>query len=71
MVIEKIGATNMKDMGKVMGIANKQLAWKAIQLLKTYTIQSFTSTREKSSTRTIELGMIPKSGEHDDRFWRS
>ena len=29
MVIEKIGATNMKDMGKVMGIANKQLAGQA------------------------------------------
>ena len=29
MVIEKIGATNMKDMGKVMGMVNKQLAGQA------------------------------------------
>ena len=28
-VIKKFGATNMKDMGKVMGIANKQLAGQA------------------------------------------
>ena len=28
-VIEKIGATNMKDMGKVMGMVNKQLAGQA------------------------------------------
>ncbi|MCH2655569.1 MAG: GatB/YqeY domain-containing protein, partial [Flavobacteriales bacterium] len=28
-VIEKVGATTMKDMGKVMGMANKQLAGKA------------------------------------------
>ena len=29
MVIEKVGATKMKDMGKVMGMANKQLAGQA------------------------------------------
>ena len=28
-VIEKVGATTMKDMGKVMGMANKQLAGQA------------------------------------------
>ena len=28
-VIEKVGATKMKDMGKVMGMANKQLAGQA------------------------------------------
>ncbi len=28
-VIEKVGATSMKDMGKVMGIASKELAGKA------------------------------------------
>ncbi len=28
-IIEKIGATSMKDMGKVMGVASKQLAGKA------------------------------------------
>ena len=28
-IIEKIGATSMKDMGKVMGLASKQLAGKA------------------------------------------
>ena len=28
-VIERVGATTMKDMGKVMGIANKQLAGQA------------------------------------------
>ena len=28
-VIKKFGATNMKDMGKVMGMANKQLAGQA------------------------------------------
>jgi uncharacterized protein YqeY len=28
-IIEKVGATSMKDMGKVMGIATKELAGKA------------------------------------------
>ncbi len=28
-IIEKIGATSMKDMGKVMGVASKQMAGKA------------------------------------------
>jgi len=28
-IIEEVGATSMKDMGKVMGIANRQLAGKA------------------------------------------
>ncbi len=28
-IIEKVGATSMKDMGKVMGVASKQLAGKA------------------------------------------
>ena len=28
-IIETVGATSMKDMGKVMGIASKQLAGKA------------------------------------------
>ena len=28
-VIQSVGATSMKDMGKVMGMANKQLAGKA------------------------------------------
>ena len=28
-IIEKVGATSMKDMGKVMGLASKQLAGKA------------------------------------------
>ena len=28
-IIETVGATTMKDMGKVMGMANKQLAGKA------------------------------------------
>ncbi len=28
-IIEKVGATSMKDMGKVMGIASKELAGKA------------------------------------------
>ena len=28
-IIEKTGATSMKDMGKVMGLASKQLAGKA------------------------------------------
>ena len=28
-VIEKVGATTMKDIGKVMGMANKQLAGQA------------------------------------------
>ena len=28
-IVEKVGATSMKDMGKVMGMANKELAGKA------------------------------------------
>ena len=28
-IVEKVGATSMKDMGKVMGVASKELAGKA------------------------------------------